>query len=177
MRTHEEFCAEILLRKNNIIRKRKERRRVVLACVPFVLCATIFAGVGMSGNIVFPQTPDVNETGGVGSHLTGQIEETYEREELTDQVVELLPPDGDKHPSHIEGVGSDDEILDGEHIEGIPETGFVDEGTEAEIPEWENESDAVEWDTFAEFESEANPLESDSDNAETEPRPFETGIA
>ena len=63
MRTHENFCAEITRRKSELIKKRKERKRIALACVPFVIVLTIFAGTN-TYRLLFPptiSTPSVND--------------------------------------------------------------------------------------------------------------------
>ena len=62
MRTHEEFCAEIDRRKQGFIKKKKNRQRIALACIPFVLCLGIFAATGIRG-----EDPHAAESGALSS--------------------------------------------------------------------------------------------------------------
>lgn len=48
MKTHENFCAEIYRRRDNLIRKKKERR-IALSCLAFALCFTVIGIVGLNG--------------------------------------------------------------------------------------------------------------------------------
>ncbi len=51
-RTHEEFKAEVFERSDKIIKRRKKVKRVVMCCVPVLLCSFIGIGVlSMNGGI------------------------------------------------------------------------------------------------------------------------------
>lgn len=174
MRTHDEFCAEIMSRKNKIVKKRKERRQVMLACIPFILCIALFAGVGIRDRIIYPLTPDVGETDGAGEPETAM--ETVVFDEQTDRipsdgVIESIPPIvlPDDGP-----INETNRLPDGV-IEIYPPTDelpAVDEWVEEE-PEWDNPQEEA---CGTQVECEESSSETESCTTETEYLSAETGI-
>ncbi len=55
IRSHEDFCAEITRRKTELIKRKKMRQRILLSCIPFVICLGLIAAVGMQGIILQPE--------------------------------------------------------------------------------------------------------------------------
>lgn len=49
-RTYDEFKAEVFSRSDKIIAKRKRAKRIVMCCVPLVLCAAVITMAYFSGN-------------------------------------------------------------------------------------------------------------------------------
>lgn len=56
MRSHEEFCAELERRKEKLINAKKTRQRILLSCIPFVICFGLIAAAGMQGRL----HPEIN---------------------------------------------------------------------------------------------------------------------
>ncbi len=187
MRTHEEFCAEITSRKNKIVKKRKERRQVMLACIPFILCIALFAGVGIRDRILYPLTPDVGETEGAGAPET--VMETIGQDEQTDRfptdgVIESIPPivipdDGfEEPPEEIpDGFVEETERLPDGVIENLPPVDDLPDGNEwvEEGTAWDPPVDE-ERETQVEVESEDSSSETESGTTETEFLSAETGM-
>lgn len=177
MRTHEEFCAEILTRKNKIVKKRKERKRVALSCIPFLLCIAIFASVGIRDRILVSISPEAAETDGIGGDLPETVMETFVYDEQTDRfptdgVIESIPPIVAPDNGFEE---LPEEIPDG-IVESVPPLDELPEGDEGieEGTAWNPPEEDCE--TQIEIESEDSSFETESEESETEFLSAETGI-
>ena len=135
MRTHDDFCSEVFERKNKIIKKRKERKRIVFACVPFALCATIALGARIA-------IPDPLVGGEIGETVQTQNENTERPPVIEnadpkpgDNVAEL--PDVDEGLEEKsegeaigENVGGNEPFPDDEWLE-VPDN----DGSQNALPE------------------------------------------
>lgn len=174
MRTHDEFCAEIMLRKKKIVKKRKERRQVMLACIPFILCIALFAGVGLRDRILYPLTPDVGETEGAGEPET--VMETFVYDEQTDRIpsdgmIESIPP----LVLPDEGFAEETERLPDGVIENYPPTDELPEINEG-VEEGTAWDPPVDEDCETQVECEESTSETESCTTETEYLSAETAI-
>lgn len=134
MRTHDDFCSEVFERKNKIIKKRKERKRIVFACVPFALCATIVLGARIT-------IPDPL----VGGEIDETVQTENENAERPPMVEDADPKPGDnvaELPDADEGLEESEGEAEGEHVNGneqFPEDEWLevpdDEGSQNAPPE------------------------------------------
>ncbi len=85
-REHNDFCAQIQVRKKQKIEKQKRRRRVLFACVPFVFCLGLFAYAGLSGRLT--EMPPVTEGGGLNGTEAVSAEENYPESERAPESAE-----------------------------------------------------------------------------------------
>ncbi len=87
MKRYEDFCAEIYRRRDDLIRKKKERRRVALSCATFALCLAILGVIGfMDRDDAIRVLPDE-------SNMQEHIEKIYpDTAKITSLTVAM--PDG-----------------------------------------------------------------------------------
>ncbi len=70
---HKEFCARIRARKEKKLEQRRAKRRVALACIPFLLCFGVLAYAGLSSGPLANPNPET-----VGGTEEGSIDLLYE---------------------------------------------------------------------------------------------------
>ncbi len=79
-RNHNEFCAEVTRRKKLLIEKKKRRQRVLLTCIPCLLCVGILAFAGLRG--FFPAVEDEpSQNTGITEHEKSFIQSMQEAPE------------------------------------------------------------------------------------------------
>ena len=123
MRTHEEFCSEIFERKKGIIKKRREQKRIIVACSSFA----IFAAIAISARVTLgtpglgtgeqqsPNSPTVElpEVGESNSNRLPQIENPSHSTDVEDEkyIEDVIQPN-DNYQSNISIGGDESEETD-----------------------------------------------------------------
>ena len=120
MRTHEEFCSEIFERKKSIIKRRREQKRIIVACSSFAIFVAIVISArvtldtpgGGTGEQQSPNSPavDLPEVDESNSNRPPQIENPSHSTDVEEEkyIEDVIQPN-DNYQSNISLGGDESE--------------------------------------------------------------------